>query len=89
METKRATPEDRLMAELAWQAVRDEVPRQDAVAYMDALRGSLWGQHLLLSFHMQEAFHQIAQSSKRGRFAVWLSVRIARLPRSWLPRRGQ
>lgn len=41
----RPTPEDRLMAELAWQAVQDKVPPDERVAYMDALRGTLCGRN--------------------------------------------
>jgi hypothetical protein len=79
--SERPTPEERLQAWLAWQAVRDEVPFDQRVAYMDMLRETLLGKRMALGFEVQEAFRQIAESSRRGRFVVWLTGRFAKLTR--------
>jgi len=63
--SNRPTPEDRLMAELAWCAVQDRVPLHQRMAYMDALRGSLWAHRLLLGFTVAELGHTIVDALLR------------------------
>jgi hypothetical protein len=48
---------------------------------MDMLRETLLGKRMALGFEVQEAFRQIAESSRRGRFVVWLTGRFAKLTR--------
>lgn len=74
----RLTAEDRFTTWAAWQVVRDGVPPDQALAYMDTLRGSVEGQRILIGGHLRDMGHTAGESVtrfladvQRGLGAAW------------------
>lgn len=80
--TQRATPEERLEAWLAGKATDEGFRGDEALRYMDALRGSLMAQQRLASYRGQEVVAQMGISTKE---AVERARRFGERMRALLP----